>query len=121
MPHTLIQPMASRGCFSIQARLSFLRPRCLVWIRRVFRVLCVSLPRACRLTRSPQRSGCGCCYVLAVLQEHLREVRDLTEALTKDESVLLNHDLANEPERSVSFFFCVSGPLAPSVPHAYCR
>ena len=35
-------------------------------------------------------------------QEHLREVRDLTEALTKDESVLINHDLANEPERSVS-------------------
>lgn len=36
------------------------------------------------------------------MQEHLREVRDLTEALTKDESVLINHDLANEPERSVS-------------------
>eukprot|EP00752_Nemacystus_decipiens_P002991 g2775.t1 len=35
-------------------------------------------------------------------QEHLREVRDLTEALTKDESVLINHDLANEPERSLS-------------------
>lgn len=35
-------------------------------------------------------------------QEYLREVRDLTEALTKDESALVNHDLANEPERSVS-------------------
>lgn len=40
--------------------------------------------------------GCGS-------QEHLREVRDLTEALTKDESVLINHDLAHEPERSVSY------------------
>lgn len=30
-------------------------------------------------------------------------MRDLTEALTKDESALVNHDLANEPERSVSY------------------
>lgn len=41
------------------------------------------------------------CCLLFVVQEHLREVRDLTEALTKDESALVKHDLANEPERSV--------------------
>lgn len=44
------------------------------------------------------------------LQEYLREVRDLTEALKKEESVLINHDLANEPERSVS-----DGQNAPAV------
>lgn len=40
--------------------------------------------------------------IIIGFQEYLREVRELTEALTKEESVLINHDLANEPERSVS-------------------
>lgn len=51
-------------------------------------------------------------------KEHLREVRDLTDALTKDESVLVNHDLANEPERSVSS--CMQVKCAASLPNVLC-